>query len=194
MSEPIVFPKEKAVYKAEVTNQSMTVDNKGVQALSVWVKLQGQLLDPFNANSPLIPLPISGGDQIEVRLRFDSSRTDTMQYTLDDLERLGYVGTDIAELHPEHPKAFVLKGKTVFVSPRMKITGGREATYWNFRTPKSIDESSCAIEDLTGSPAAEEFRRLMLGKNRPGTEIAVEANTGDTAPVKKGRKANATPF
>ena len=195
MNESFRF-QEKRIYKGTIAKQSLTIDERSeTPVLSLWIDLVGELVDGRNTASGTLPLP--GKYQPEVRLRFDPSKPESMDYAIQDLARLVFEDEDISKLSPKHAAAVSFVGAECYLAPRYKTMGDREDCYWNLRFPKAAgEEEQAAIADVAASSAAEEFRRMMLARKRPGSADAAPAAATEEAPAATtGRKSRSkTPF
>jgi hypothetical protein len=174
-------------YRGKVTRQLMSLDQKGVPFAAFYVKLEGMLVDLRNPDSGILKAPDA---EVEVRLRFDENNSQFMEYSINDLDGLGFHDEDLSKLDPSHDdhKSFV--GQTVYVTPVYKATAKGSMCFWNFRFPRQYKVESAGADRIAGSGSAQVFKSLMAARRKDKDSQPAEAEG------KGGKKAGKekTPF
>lgn len=178
---------ENHFYKVRVTRQLLSIDQKGVTYLSVYGRILGMLCDTRNPNSGLLSAPDT---EVEVRLRFDSQRPDTMEYSIKDLANLGFTDEDLSRLDPDHEKHVSFVGKEAFVAPKYRQAGDYTNCYWNFRFPRDLSAvKSVGSAAVRSSAAADVFKVVMRTVRKDADSLPAVANDVATLADVKAAKA-----
>jgi hypothetical protein len=167
------------IYRGTVTRQITNVDQKGVPFVALYVKLDGMLVDLRNPDSGYLPAPPA---EVEVRLRFDENNTQHMEYSVEDLARLGFEDEDLSKLDPAHPEHVSFVGNTVHCAPAYKATNRGTMCFWNLRFPAAFKLESGGVDLIAASGAAEVFKRIMQAKRKDKDSLPADT------PKKPGRK------
>jgi hypothetical protein len=153
---------ENRVYKATIIDQTMVTTEQGDTRVILTVRRTAKLKDGRDSaagNEPCTP------KEVEVWITLAADKETQFRIALDNLERLGFQDEDVTRLHPDHPEAFHLVNKEVYV--RCKVVGDQE--YWNLAWPRekiSLDQLQQAAGPLNAKIAA---LRGQKGKKKSGS-------------------------
>ncbi len=175
---------ENHFYKVKVTRQLMAIDKKGVNYVSIYGRVLGMLSDTRNPNSGLLAAPDA---EVEVRLRFDSERPDTMEFSIKDLANMGFTDTDLSKLDPDHPQHVSFIGREVFVAPKYRAAGDYVNCYWNFRFPRDLSAAKSVGSAAVKSSAAADVFAAVMARVKKDTDSL----PADDAPAKTKKKVKA---
>src|SRR5262245_15621799 len=113
---------EGSVHLGKVVDQNF-IEVDGNPTLELVVEMLGKLRDERSPGAGTDDCPRA---ERTILLVFDPAHPERLEWRFRDLRSLGFSGTDIDRLHPEHSDSFNLVGRSVYA--RMKRVEGRE--YW----------------------------------------------------------------
>jgi hypothetical protein len=155
------------VFCAQIIDQGMASTADGDLQLVLTVRIHCELNDPQDVSAGVkecAPL------EREVKLTFIADNDNRLRMAVRDLDRLGFSGDDICQLHPDHPQTHSLSGRNIHV--RRKIVNGVE--YFNLAWPGekpgpvAVDELQDKAKELASRIAAvRRPRKDKAKKNDP---------------------------
>lgn len=104
-----------AVYSGTILEHRLAKTKNGDPQLVLQVKLKQMLRDRGNAKSGVDCEPEDKTVYLSLKPDFDAARKG-----MEKLHSLGFKGSDISTLHPQHPKAQSLTGRDCYVQVVMK--------------------------------------------------------------------------
>jgi len=153
---------------ARVTDQTVTVADKGDTRIILTVHL---LARPEDAQNPTEHTDDGAPQECEVWITLPADDDRRLAMAVRDLDRLGFVGDDVARLHPDHPQTVSLLGREVNVSRR--VVGGY--VYWNLAWPRRKATSVAELEAATTLKGKIAAARL---KNNGSKDASPEVTPG----------------
>lgn len=154
---------EKKLYQATCFKQEFVKDGKGIETLSLHLKLEGMLSNNFDPTAGLLDCPRVN---VEVRLAFPTEDANRFRIALRDLVSLGYEEEDLEALNPANrgnkkAKFFELEGRTLYVTPSYKTYSDAESTFWNLRFPRGRKAEEIPAGAAKKSGSAEKYKALL---------------------------------
>lgn len=149
---------DKRHYQGKIVRQEMVSDRNQNPILNLYILLEGMMVDSRRPEAGLLDCPKV---EVMVSLRFSPDTPDAMEYSISDLQTLGFDDEDLSKLSEDHPRHFSLVGKSVYVMPTTRVYNEIPQTYWNLRFPKQREDKPLSSKDIKSSPAAEAYRELI---------------------------------
>ena len=162
---------EGSVFCAKIIDQMVANNRDGDPQLVVTFKLEAQLKNPKRMEDGTVEC-----SQLErdLRITMVGSDDNRLEMAVRDLDRLGFTGEDISQLHPDHPECVSLIGKEVFV--RCKMVNDTE--FWNLawvrQKPQAVNIDALAAPAAMLKAKLGEARERLKNKNRR-TSVACTA-------------------
>jgi hypothetical protein len=146
------------VFSARIIDQALAETADGNAQLVLTVRIYAKLHDPHD--------PAAGSTECkpherDVLITFVDGDDARLRMATRDLDRLGFSGNDILELHPDHPEGQTFVGKEVLV--RRKVVNGFE--FYNLAWPREKPKS-VAVDALRAQAAALASRIDAVRKHK----------------------------
>lgn len=155
---PVKF-QDRQIYGGTIVDQSFFKTKGGKYLFKFVVSLECEMENAYKGVRR--PFPDGSTYEKEVVINFADATPDMLTWRMADLQRLGFTGTDIAQLQPgsEGHQSFV--GRRVMVACKLIPKGEYTNEYWNLWFPKKAANEKLGAD----TPVTADDVRRVLGKH-----------------------------